>query len=203
MNSNSAKASLPVIIIAGVEILVGIFLIADPVRFTFALVRIVGIALLILGFVFLIRFLLGTRNNSDVVDQNGKSVTANPGTLIVAIIALVIGVILSFATAWVMGLFGIAAILFGIFLVIAGILKIKNYVDREKAKLPSSPLTIVAAIISIVLGIIIVVNPFKTVDVVWLFAGIALIVSAVVDLISLFTGKKPAVKEDATDKPVN
>ena len=190
--NNSVKANIPVVIIAIVEIIVGIFLIVDPVRFTFALVRFIGIVLMILGFVFLIRFLTGTKSN--IVDENGRSVTANPITLIVAIIAMILGAILAFATVWIMGLIGVAAIIFGICLVIFGILKIKNFADKKKANLPASPISIVGAILSVVLGIIIVVNPFTAVNTVWIVAGIALIVTAVVDIVSLIMGKGNEVR---------
>ena len=190
--NNSVKANIPVVIIAIVEIIVGIFLIVDPIRFTFALVRFIGIVLMILGFVFLIRFLTGTKSN--VVDENGRSVTANPITLIVAIIAMILGAILAFATVWIMGLIGVAAIIFGICLVIFGILKIKNFADKKKANLPASPISIVGAILSVVLGIIIVVNPFTAVNTVWIVAGIALIVTAVVDIVSLIMGRGNEVR---------
>ncbi|MBQ7506950.1 MAG: DUF308 domain-containing protein [Lachnospiraceae bacterium] len=189
---NYARANFPVALIAIVEIIVGICLIVDPIRFTFAMVRLVGVFLLAFGILSLITFLTGSR--SDVVDENGNSIGANPATLIFSIIAIVIGSILSFATTWIIGLIGVVTIIFGVFFIIFGILKIKNFADKKKAHLPASPLTIVAALISVVLGIIVIANPFTAVNAVWLVAGIALIVTAVVDIVSLITGRGNEVR---------
>lgn len=185
---SSARANLPIFILAAVEIAIGIMLIINPVGFQFLLIRIIGIALMVLGVIFLIRFITG-RKNPQIVDENGKGAGgSNPATLIIAIIAIAFGIICTFFTGWILGLFAFFAIVLGIFLVVFGILKIKNFVDRKKSQFETSPLSIIGAILCIIIGILVVVNPFGAANTIWIIAGVALIITAVVDILSMILG---------------
>ena len=66
---SSARANLPIFILAAVEIAIGIMLIVNPVGFQFLLIRIIGIAFMVLGVIFLIRFITGWKNRQQAVQR--------------------------------------------------------------------------------------------------------------------------------------
>ena len=175
-----AKKTAPSVVLVVVEIILGVLLLINPEFFTKLAVIVIGVILIFFGIVFLVRY-FKERNEPD---------SNSGGTLAIAIIALALGIICTFFSWWIIGLFGVMAVFIGIILIITGILKITTYSDNKKQGLPVSAMTIVGAVISIILGIIIIINPFSAVNVLWIFAGIALIVAGILDLIAIISGRK-------------
>ena len=118
--------------------------------------------------------------------------------MFLAILCLLIGCLCAFATGLVTGLFAVVAMVYGVILVVAGIYKLTAYLDRKQAGWHPSVLSLVAAVLSIALGLLVLFNPFEARDAVWTLAGASLIVEAVFDLIALFSGifrGKPRLEE--------
>ena len=84
-----------------------------------------------------------------------------------------------------MSFFAFIAILYGVILLISGFIKIMGYFNSRKANQPVSAFSIISAIISVILGGVILVNPFETTHFLFMFAGIAILVSALFDIITL------------------
>ena len=169
------KNHFPVIFMIIIELLFGILLLIDPEGLTKTLIIIFGIILMIIGIIYLIRYFVDRKNNLD----------PSAFTIVFAIISIILGIICTFLTNVVMGIFPVLAVVYGIFLIISGIYKLKIFFDVRRMNLPVSFFTVCSAVISIILGVLIIIHPFDAVMTVWIFTGIALIVEAIIDIIAL------------------
>ena len=78
---------------------------------------------------------------------------------------------------------GILTVIFGIALIVDGAVKLQQFVAMNKAKIKSRWAVLAFAVVSLVLGILIVFDPFGST--IMIFAGIALIVAGVMDLCAI------------------
>lgn len=172
----TVKRNLPIVLLIALEIVIGIFLLVNPEGFTRAVIIIFGIVMLFTGISLLIRYLRGKKNG-----------TVGSGTLVLSIIALIIGAICTFASGVIIGLISIMAIIYGIILIVAGCFKIQSFLDVRRAGLTNTGtiLMLISGIIMIIFGIILVFHPFGTIEVLLQIGGVILIIEAVIDLISL------------------
>ncbi|MBP5617722.1 MAG: DUF308 domain-containing protein [Clostridia bacterium] len=157
---------------------VGVLLFINPVGFTTAVTIGFGVLLLAVAAFAFVRYF------SDRRAMGQGSVL----TLFLAILTLLIGCVCTFASGWVLGLFAIAAMVYGVILTVAGIFKLATYVERRQSGLHPTVLSLIGALVSIVLGLFILLNPFDATEILWQIAGVALIVEAVFDLIGLVDG---------------
>ncbi|MDE6469683.1 MAG: DUF308 domain-containing protein [Eubacterium sp.] len=80
--------------------------------------------------------------------------------------------------------------LFGIFILISGIVDFVSAIDAKKNDLKSWIVSLLMAAATIILGLLVVVNPFSSMLVLTKLLGAALIVYAVMDLITFIQVKK-------------
>lgn len=100
-------------------------------------------------------------------------------------LTLILIALLLFIKPWVIA--GFLTVLFGIALIVDGAVKIQQFVVMNKLKMKSRWLVLVVAVISVVLGTLIVFDPFG--EALMIFAGISLIVTGVMDMVTIgFTG---------------
>ncbi len=176
----TVRRHFPLLLLTVFELTVGILLFLKPEEFTRGIIITLGVLLLILGVIDLIRFF---REKKDFGIDNYL-------TLSMAILALLCGAFLVFGAKLVMGLFGVLAVLYGVFLIISGVLKGKTYFEFHAAGFPVSMLLFVSAILSVLLGILVVLRPFDSVEVLWRFTGVSLIIEAIGDAISLLLARR-------------
>lgn len=169
------------IIIIILEAVLGVFLTINPVGFTEVLIRIIGIVLLI-GAVFgLVNIISGLKNQTSVV-----------GPIIGSIIALIFGLLCLLGTGWILGIISIFAWIYGLILIIGGVVKCASFAQVRSSGLAnkSSYLILVSAIIMIIFGIILLIRPFGTIELLLRIGGILLIVEAIFDLITMIINMK-------------
>ena len=92
---------------------------------------------------------------------------------------------------------GILTVIFGIALIVDGAVKLQQFVAMNKAKIKTRWAVLALAVVSLVLGILIVFDPFG--GTIMIFAGISLIVAGVMDLCAIGLMKN---FNDAADKNV-
>lgn len=176
------KKNLPILITVAVELVIGLFLLIAPELFTKIVIVVFGIVLIAVGVVFLVRAF-----------ANKKSGFENYIAIFISMVALLVGVICTFCVGWVMRWIAFIAVIFGLLLIVSGVFKAKSFFDLNGFGSPVSIMLIVSAVLSFVLGIIIVINPFKAVEALLVFTGIALIVEAAVDIASLVLGRRAGI----------
>ena len=100
---------------------------------------------------------------------------------VIAITMIVLGLVqLRYNSLFV----ALTSITFGLFFIVEGVVEFLSCVKKPKMKKPLKWLTLIAAVISFVLGVIIIISPFGGVVTVIRLIGCALIVSGAERLIS-------------------
>lgn len=153
---------------------IGILLLMNPDTFTRAVLTAFGVVMLIIGVTHIIKYF--KRKNESLFPAL---------RLISGIISLIIGVIFTFCTSLIMGVFSLIAVIYGIILLVSGVFKMQDFFQAKKYE-PYVPIVIfLSAAVSVVLGLIIIINPFETTLLVFRFAGISMLVGAATDIITL------------------
>ena len=178
------RNNFPVILLTLFEFAVGVLLLINPEAFTKAVIIIFGAILVVIGGIYLARVL---RDRSEGV--SGITMTISLASLIVGILCIVF-------PSMIMSLFAFVAIIYGVILIVSGVYKAKSYTDAKSAGTPLPAITLISAILSVALGIVIVINPFGTVmRTLFTFAGIALIIEAGLDLTSVILNTSDGKKK--------
>lgn len=80
--------------------------------------------------------------------------------------------------------------LFGIFVLVSGVVDFISAIDAKRNDLKSWIVSLLISVVIIVLGIIVIVNPFDSVMVLARLLGISLVIYAVVDIITFIQVRK-------------
>lgn len=168
------KQNSSAIYICLLEILIGILLLINPEGFTKGIIIGLGIILALVGIARVINYFSAE-----------KEVAAINQTLFKGLIFLTAGVFLAFNSQWFINLFSLLAVIYGIGVLIAGLAKIQWTVDMLRMKMKQWYLPAIGAAVSILCAVIILLSPFETTMVLWIFTGVSLIVEAVLDIVAL------------------
>ena len=178
------RNNFPVILLTLFEFAVGVLLLINPEAFTKAVIIIFGAILVVIGGIYLARVL---RDRSEGVSGI---------TMTIALASLIVGILCIVFPSMIMSLFAFVAIIYGVILIVSGVYKAKSYTDAKSAGTPLPAITLISAILSVALGIVIVINPFGTVmRTLFTFAGIALIIEAGLDLTSVILNTSDGKKK--------
>lgn len=170
------------------EIAVGSLLLINPDGFTRAILVSFGVIMLIIGIVNLIKYVSKKKSSLFPVLR-----------LIAGIVSIIVGAIFTFGPSMIMGIFTLIAIVYGIILIVSGVMKMQDFFQAKKYE-PYVPIVILfSAIASVVLGLIIIINPFETAMLAFRFMGISLIVEAVIDILTLVLIAKSIRKNKAIE----
>ncbi len=169
------------------ELIVGIFLFINPEKLIKFVLAGFGLYLVFVGAMRLIRYSKSKNKEAVVVgskeDKADKSST--PG-----ILYIIFGVICFFGYPIIKGIFSAIAFIVGIVLILSGVVKYIQYNDDKKFG-ASSSLTLTTALLSFVCGILCIINPFGTTNMLFRFAAVAMIFFSAMDLAAMFgMGKK-------------
>ena len=178
------KDNLGLIIICAIELLIGIVFFTDPIQFTATVLMGVGIVLLVAG-VFCVGRYFTTPPAMAALEQE----------LAKGLISLLVGSVLLFRNGWVIGLFPLLTQIYGIVILLTGMLKIQRGVDLLRLKQRFWILPTISALLAVLLSVIILMDPFGSTIVLWRAAAVTLIVEAVLDGMMLIL----TVRERGTD----
>lgn len=153
------------------ELLVGILLFIEPIRFTSGILLGVGVILIIFGAVCLMRYFRAEPMQA-ALEQN----------LAKGLVMILLGGFLVFQTERAISLFPLLTHLYGIAILIVGIVKLQQGVDLLRLKLRYWFLAGINAALAILFAAVILSNPFASTIVLWQVAAISLIVEAVFDV---------------------
>ena len=181
------RNNIPVILLTLFEFAVGVLLLINPEAFTKAVLIIFGAILIVIGAIYLVRVL------------RDKTEGVSGITMTVALISLIVGILCIVFPSMIMSLFSVAAIIYGVMLIVSGVYKTKSYTDAKKAGSPLPVISLISAFLSVALGILIVLNPFGTVRALFTFAAIFLIIEAALDLVSVILNTSGGKKQDVIE----
>ncbi len=166
------------IILSVAEILLGVLFLANPEKFMTGIITVIGVLLFIGGIIDLVKYF--REDPADAAKEHGLSS---------GLIALIIGLFCIIKNGWFIETFAVITAVFGVGILILGVMKIQWTVDMIRLKASRWYLVGISAILMIVLAIVIISNPFTTTAVLWTFFGISLIVEAVLDILTVILVK--------------
>ncbi len=167
------------IIMCTIEVVAGVLLLVDPVGFTASIIIAAGIALMVDGLLNVIRYFISSPEE------------AAAGQLLMrGLVALLAGAFCTFNSEWFIITFPMIAILYGVAVLIGGLIKAQIAMDMLRAKNSKWWWGAISAVISIICAFVMIRNPFSSTVVLWWFTGISLIVEAVFGMITLIMSRK-------------
>lgn len=104
-------------------------------------------------------------------------------SLICGIIDVVLGIVCVAYSQKVVGAFPTFAKIYGVFMVIMGISKLRNYITLQVWGLPRKFMWLLTAILTIALGVLVFMYPYAAVEAAWTYAGYFLVFEAAFDLV--------------------
>lgn len=168
------KTNGKVIFVGLVELLIGILLFIDPIRFTSGILRGVGVVVLVYGGVCLLSYFT-TEPMQAALEQ----------TLSKGLLMILLGGFLTFMTERAISVFPLLTHLYGIIILIVGVLKLQQCVDLLRLKTSCWYLAGINAVLAIAFAAVILSDPFETAIILWRVAAAALIVEALLDTVIL------------------
>ena len=159
------------------EAVLGILLLINPLGFTATIIKAVGILLMLAGVVSAVSYF-----RTDPVEAHMEQGLAK------ALCALAAGAFCFFKTEWFVATFPIVTILYGLAILFTGIIRIQWTVDMLRMKTGRWYIPGLGALLSLIFGVIIVLNPLAMTEFLWTFVAISMIVDAIIDFCAaLFT----------------
>lgn len=155
--------------------MIGVLLLINPVGFTTGIIVVVGVFLALGGVRSIIQY-FRINPKEALISQN----------LFKGLIMLLAGIFCMFKAKWFIVTFPILTILYGIAILITGLAKVQWTIDMIRLKQKKWGLAALSAVLSIICGFVILHSPFTSTAVLWMFAGIYLIIEALFDIIALF-----------------
>ncbi len=169
---NKFTRCLAIFVFIFFEVYAGIRLLTAPADFSNSAIVVFGIVTLIVGAIMLY-FAISMKERFPFSYKLG---------LAFGILNLIFGLLCVTMSDKIVNSFPVFAVLYGLVMFFTGIDKLGNYFIIKANGLPHHWIWMVGAVLTIVLGVIIMLNPFATVDVAVTYAGYFLIFTGVVDL---------------------
>ena len=177
------------IIMSLCETVLGILLFINPLGFTATIIKAVGILLMLAGIVSAVRYF-----RTDPAEAHLEQGLAK------ALCALAAGAFCFFKTEWFVVTFRIVTILYGLAILFTGIIRIQWTVDMLRMKTGRWYLPGLGALLSLIFGALIVLNPFALTEFLWTFVAVSVIVNAIIDLcVALFAHSERERPEAETE----
>lgn len=156
-------------------IVVGILLLINPVAFAMGLVKLAGVFLVVLGALRIVRYF-----------RTDPETAARGQDFFIGLIAILGGLFCIFFTGWFLTAFTTLAVIYGLLQLLLGFSKVQRTVDFLRMELSLWYLPACSALIYLVFGFIIVLNPEMTLINVWVFTGVTMILEGIITAVCLF-----------------
>ena len=118
---------------------------------------------------------------------------------ILGTIAIVSGIIIC---AEYKSIISFALIIFGGFLIVSGIIDLISAVEVKRIGIFGWIVPVIMSLLIIAVGVLIIINPFKSIEIITRILGIGLLVYAVMDIIAYFQIRKVIKLKTVVDKDV-
>ena len=163
------------LLLALVEILVGILLLIDPAGFTSGIIIAAGAVLMALGLYNIILYF----RTEPAEAAAGRGLT-------LGLISLAAGLFCILRFSWFSETFALLTTVYGAAVIALGLGKVQKMTDILRLKGKRWYLAAAGAAVTLICGVLVVLNPFATADFLWRFTGISLLAEALLDVVCLF-----------------
>ncbi len=168
------KENFGTLVICALEIIVGILLFIDPESFTAWIIEALGILFLIMGLVSIIGYF-----------RKAPKIAAAGQGMAKGLIGIAAGLFCILKNSAVIKIFAMLTLIYGVGILLLGIYKIQLTFDLLRIK-KRWGLAALSSLITVCFALLIIVNPFTSTKVLWIFIAITLIFEAVLDIVSVF-----------------
>lgn len=168
------KGKWGILMICLFEILVGILLLINPVRFTTGIIFGAGVLLLLGGAYSILRYFLVN-----------PELAAQKQLMFRGLLCLMAGLVCTTQYEWFLTAFPLLTVLYAGWMLILAASKLQLMADQKRKGAARWYMPGISALAAAVLASVILLNPFGAVNAVWTFAGISLIAEAALDLAAM------------------
>jgi len=169
------KMNVKEIIFCIAELIIGILLLINPVSFTAGIIVLLGVSMLATGILFGYKYF---RMDAEEAKKGNM--------LTFSILLVMTGAFCILRSDWFIATFPILTVIYGIMMLVAGVSKIQTMVDMLRLHNNKWFWAGINAVVSIVCAVVILWSPFTSTAVLWIFAGVSLIIESVLDIVTLF-----------------
>lgn len=165
-----------------IELVIGILLLINPIGFTTGIIIAGGVGIGSAGVLCIFKYFRQEPEEA----KKGHHFS-------IGLLLIMIGLFCVIRSDWFIATFPILTVIYGIFMLLTGISKIQTMVDMLRLKNSKWFWAGVNAAVSIVCAVLILWSPFTSTTLLWIFAGVSLIVEAILDIVTIFLayiGKK-------------
>ncbi|MBQ7862733.1 MAG: DUF308 domain-containing protein [Clostridia bacterium] len=173
-------------LISAIEFIIGLILLFRPEGFTSVIIVCLGIVLILLGASSTVNYF-----------RTEKSEAMKTNLLSKGLLCLIGGMFFAFNSKWFIKTFPISTVLYGVFMLLLGVVKFQSSADAFRFKMKYWYINLIGAVLTLFSSVTIITNPFTSTEFVWKYIAIALLVEAVLDILSYLLSNKE------TDTPVN
>lgn len=163
------------------EVVLGILLLLNPIGFASAVLMALGVLLAVMGLARLVSYW-----------RTPPELAARGGGLVTGLIFLLAGLFCFFRWRWFVVTFPILTTVYGILTLLNGLNKLQGAVDLWRLKQRYWYVTMAAAGLTLLFGVLILADPFSTTVLLWRFIALAFLAEAVLDLVGLVLGRRTA-----------
>lgn len=167
------------------EIIIGILLLINPVNFTAGIITVIGIVLCVLGIKSIVTYF-----------RTEAAEAARSNQLLIGLFLLLAGGFSAIKAHWIIASFPVLTVIYGVVILLTGLGKLQTTVDMLRLKRSRWYFAAISAALSLICAVVILMNPFNSTAVLWMFTGITLIVEAVLDIITVIFSKPAPEQED-------
>ena len=161
------------------ELVIGFLLIISPDAFTRGIIIAFGALLMLFGVASIIQYF---RTEPQLAAQQKK--------LAQGVGSLVLGLVLAIRSQWFVEFFPMLTSLYGIALLAVAIVKLQRIVDFLRLKQRGWYLEGIGTLLLTASGILLLMNPFKTVKYVWTLIAVALFIDAALTLATIIVSSR-------------
>ena len=173
------KENINIQVLSLCELLIGVLLLIDPVGFTSGIIIALGAVGLVVGIISAVSYF-----------RTEPEAAARQQTLAKGLGFSVLGIFCMLRSEWFIITFPILTILYGIAILISGIMKVQWTVDMLRLNKKSWMYCGASAVLSLLFAIIIFANPFSSTRILWVFVALSLIIGAGLDIASSVINKE-------------
>ena len=160
------------LILCGLEIVVGVLLLVNPVGFTSGVIIGAGWVMVLLGAGCAARYF-----TTDAQEA------AKAQLLFRGLLLGMAGIACITRYDWFLTAFPLLTVLYAAWMLVMAALKVQHMADMLRVKQGRWYIPGISAALSTVLAVVILMNPFGAASAVWIFVGVSLIAEAVVELV--------------------
>lgn len=173
------KKSLGKFVVCIAEAAVGVVLLVKPDGFTKVVLIAAGILLCVLGALAAISYFRMEPEEAALSQE-----------LVRGLVELAAGVFLFYKAEWIVYHLMPITIIYGVAALLVGIVKLQWTVDMARLHTGMWQSSAIASVLSIILAVVILANPFTVRKTLWIFSGVMLIVTAVFTFFSAILGPR-------------